>query len=206
MKFLFDLFPVIFFFAMFKWGEGHVASAQALGTKYLSGLVSGGVVTADQAPILLATSVVVLATFAQILYLLIRRKKVDVMLWVSLVIVTVFGGATIYFHNDLFIKWKPTVLYWAFAVMLLFTQFVLKKNLIRTMMGEQVELPAAIWTRLGLSWVGFFVLMGVLNLYVAFNYSRSAWVDFKLFGGVGLMFIFILAQSLFLSRHLDASK
>lgn len=206
MKFLFDLFPVILFFAMFKWGEGHVASAQALGTKYLSGLVSGGVVSADQAPILLATSVVVAATFAQIFYLLIRRRKVDVMLWVSLVIVSIFGGATIYFHNDLFIKWKPTVLYWSFALMFLFTQFVLKKNMIRTMMGEQVELPAAIWTRLGLSWVGFFVVMGILNLYVAFNYSRSAWVDFKLFGGVGLMFVFILAQSLFLSRHLDQTK
>ena len=206
MKFLFDLFPVIFFFGMFKWGEGHAAAAQALGSRYLSGFVSGGVVTLDQAPILLATSAVIVATVVQILYLLVRRKKIDAMLWISLVIVVVFGGATIYFHNELFIKWKPTVLYWAFSLMFLISQFVLKKNLIKTMMGEQVDLPASIWTRLGLAWVGFFLLMGFLNLYVAFNFSRSGWVDFKLFGGVGLMFVFILAQSLFLSKHMQEPK
>ena len=206
MKFLFDLFPVIFFFGMFKWGEGHVAAAQALGSRYLSGFVSGGVVTADQAPILLATSAVIIATVGQILYLLARRKKIDLMLWVSLVIVVVFGGATIYFHNELFIKWKPTVLYWAFTAMFLISQFGLKKNLIKTMMGDQVELPASIWERLGLAWAGFFLLMGFLNLYVAFNFSRAVWVDFKLFGGVGLMFLFVLAQSLFLSKHLQEPK
>ena len=206
MKFLFDLFPVVFFFAMFKWGEGHVAAAQALGTKYLSGLVSGGIVTAEQAPILLATSVVMVATFAQIAYLVIRRKKIDAMLWVSLTIVSVFGSATIYFHNDLFIKWKPTVLYWSFSVMFLISQFLLKKNLIKTMMGEQVELPDTVWTRLGLSWVAFFAVMGALNLYVVYNFSQSVWVNFKLFGGTGLMFVFILAQGLFLSKHMQEPK
>ncbi|MDP9108235.1 MAG: septation protein A [Pseudomonadota bacterium] len=206
MKFLFDLFPVILFFAMFKWGEGHVAAAQSLGSTYLSGLVSGGVVSAEQAPILLATSVVMLATFAQIAYLLLRRKKIDAMLWISLVIITVFGGATIYFHNPTFIKWKPTVLYWSFTLMFLISQFVMKKNVIKTMMGGQVDLPTAVWNRLNLAWAAFFLMMGVLNLYVAFNYSQSTWVTFKSFGGMGLMFVFVLAQSVFLSKHLQEPK
>jgi intracellular septation protein len=206
MKFLFDLFPVILFFAMFKWGEGHVAAAQALGSQYLSGMVSGGIVTAKQAPILLATSVVIVATIAQIAYLLIRRKKVDVMLWISLVIVGVFGGATIYFHNPDFIKWKPTVLYWAFAVLILGSQLCLKKNLIKSMMGAQLRLPESIWARLGFIWAGFFALMGCLNLYVAFNYSEADWVNFKLFGGMGLMFVFVLGQTLFLSKYLQEPK
>ena len=206
MKFLFDLFPVILFFAMFKWGEGHVVAAQSLGSTYLSGLVSGGVVSAEQAPILLATSVVMLATFAQIGYLLLRRKKIDAMLWISLVIITVFGGATIYFHNPTFIKWKPSVLYWSFTLMFLISQFVMKKNVIKTMMGGQVDLPTAVWNRLNLAWAAFFLMMGVLNLYVAFNYSQSTWVTFKSFGGMGLMFVFVLAQSVFLSKHLQEPK
>ena len=206
MKFLFDLFPVVLFFAMFKWGEGHVAAAQSLGSQYLSGFVSGGIVTAQQAPILLATAVVIIATLAQILYLLIRGRKVDVMLWVSLLIVGVFGGATIYFHNDLFIKWKPTVLYWSFATVLLVSQLLLKKNLIKTMMGQQLAMPDAIWEKLGLTWVGFFVLMGCLNLYVAFNYPTATWVNFKLFGGMGLMFVFVIGQTLLLSKYMQEPK
>ena len=206
MKFLFDLFPVILFFAMFKWGEGHVEAAQSLGAQYLSGMVSGGVVTAQQAPILLATSVVIAATLLQIAYLLIRGKKVDVMLWVSLLIVGVFGGATIYFHNELFIKWKPTVLYWTFALVLLFSQLVLKKNLIKTMMGHQLDMPHPIWEKLGITWVGFFALMGCLNLYVAFNYPTATWVNFKLFGGMGLMFVFVIGQTLLLSKYMQEPK
>ncbi|AEK62228.1 putative intracellular septation protein [Collimonas fungivorans Ter331] len=128
MKFLFDLFPVILFFGIFKWSEGHADAAQALASQYLSGFVSGGVVTVAQAPVLLATAVAIVATVAQIGYLLLRRKKVDAMLWVSLLIICVFGGATIYFHNDTFIKWKPTVLYWAFAVVLLVSQLLLKEK------------------------------------------------------------------------------
>lgn len=206
MKFLFDLFPVVLFFAVFKWGESNVAAAQSVGSQYLSGMVSGGVVTAAQAPILLATCVVIVATILQILYILARGKKVDTMLWVSLLLVGGFGGATIYFHNELFIKWKPTVLYWTFAVVLLFSQLVLKKNLIKTMMGHQMQMPPDIWSKLGLAWVGFFALMGCLNLYVAFNFATATWVNFKLFGGMGLMFIFVIGQTLLLSKYMQEPK
>ena len=202
MKFLFDLFPVLLFFSMFKWGESYPGVAHSLVDQYLVGFVSGGVVTAAQAPILLATAVAILATVAQIGYLKLRRKKVDGMLWITLAIIVFFGGATIYFHNETFIKWKPTVLYWSFAVALLVSQTMLKKNLIRTMMQEQITLPDNIWQRVGLAWVGFFCAMGLLNLYVAFNFTTATWVNFKLFGGMGLMFVFIIGQSLFLSKYI----
>ena len=202
MKFLFDLFPVILFFIVFKWGEGNAEAAQSFGQQFLSGLVSGGQVTLTQAPILLATAIAIIATILQIGYLLSRRRKVDGTLWLSFAIIVFFGGATIYFHNETFIKWKPTVLYWCFAAALLFSQIFLKKNLIRTMMEKQMSLPDGIWRRVNLSWVAFFMTMGLLNLYVAFNFSTATWVNFKLFGGMGLMFVFIIVQSLILSKYM----
>ncbi|NEX62866.1 septation protein A [Noviherbaspirillum galbum] len=206
MKFLFDLFPVILFFAMFKWGEGHPESAQAMAQHYLGGLVAGGQASAAQAPIMLATALAILATVAQIGYLLLRKRKVDTMLWVSLIIITLFGGATIYFHNDTFIKWKPTVLYWCFGGALVVAQMLLNKNLIRMMMESQISLPDAVWQRLSLAWAAFFGVMGLVNLYVAYNFSTAAWVNFKLFGFTGLMFAFIIAQSVLLSKYIKDSR
>src|SRR3569623_477963 len=202
MKFLFDLFPVILFFVVFKWSEGHADAAQGLVGRYLSEFVSGGAVTAAQAPILLATAVAILATLGQIGYLLLRRKRVDPMLWISLAIITVFGGATIYIHDENFIKWKPTVLYWIFSAVLFGSQIAFGKNLIRSMVGKQIELPGMIWERLNQAWAGFFAAMGLLNLYVAFNFATATWVNFKLFGFMGLMFAFIIAQSLVLSKYM----
>ncbi|MBC7513091.1 MAG: septation protein A [Herminiimonas sp.] len=203
MKFLFDLFPVILFFVVFKWGEGHAASAQATVQQYLSGLMSGsGQITLDQAPIMLATAVAIVATLVQIGYLLARRRKVDTMLWLSLAIIGVFGGATIYFHNDAFIKWKPTVLYWCFAAGLIGSQLLFKKNVIRQMMGQQLVLPDLVWLRLNFAWAGFFALMGALNLLVAFNFPTATWVSFKLFGGTGLMIAFVIAQTVLLSKYM----
>lgn len=202
MKFLFDMFPVILFFGVFKWGEGHADAAQAMVGQYLSGLVSGGSVGPEQAPILLATAVAIIATIAQIAYLLIRGRKVDGMLWVSLAIIVVFGGATIYFHNEAFIKWKPTVLYWVFAVVLIGAQITMGKNLIRLMMKAQIDLPDPVWTRLNMAWAGFFAAMGALNLYIAFNFPTSVWVNFKLFGFMGLMIAFVVAQTMFLSKYI----
>jgi intracellular septation protein len=203
MKFLFDLFPVILFFIVFKWSEGHGSAAQALVQHYLSPLVAGTTAIAvNQAPILLATAVAIVATIAQIGYLLIRRQKVDGMLWVSLAIIIVFGGATIYFHNDAFIKWKPTVLYWCFSIALVLSQVFMKKNLIRTMMEKQIALPELVWSRLSFAWAGFFAFMGILNLIIAFNFPTAVWVNFKLFGGTGLMIVFVVAQSLMLSKYM----
>lgn len=206
MKFLFDLLPVIFFFGVFKWAEGNAETAHALTSHYLSGLMSDGSITASQSPILLATAIAILASFAQIAYLLVRRQKIDAMLWISLAIIVVFGGATIYFHDETFIKWKPTILYWCFATSLLFSQLVLKKNLIRKMMEKQVTLPDNIWSKLSYSWILFFVFMGLLNLYIAFTLSTDAWVNFKMFGGMGLMMGFIILQSVYLSKHMKDAE
>lgn len=202
MKFLFDMFPVILFFGVFKWGESHSDAAQSMVGQYLSGLVSGGSVGPEQAPILLATAVAIVATVAQIGYLILRGKKVDAMLWVSLAIIVVFGGATIYFHNEAFIKWKPTVLYWVFAIVLVGAQVLMNKNLIRLMMKAQIDLPDPVWTRLNLAWAAFFAAMGVINLYIAFNFPTSTWVNFKLFGFMGLMIAFVVAQTMFLSKYI----
>lgn len=204
MKFLFDLFPVILFFAMFKWGENNPEAAQGLVGQYLSGFVSG-TATAAQAPIMLATALAILATVGQIVYLLLRRRKVDGMLWVSLAIITLFGGATIYFHNETFIKWKPTVLYWAFGAALVISQVLFGKNLIRLMMQKQLVLPDPVWQKLNLSWAGFFAAMGLVNLYVAYSFSTAFWVNFKLFGFTGLMLGFVVAQSLLLSKYMKDS-
>jgi intracellular septation protein len=201
MKFLFDLLPVLLFFAAYKFANGSQESSHALVIQAL-----GDGIAINQAPILIATAVAILATFGQVLWLMARGKKVEVMLWVSLAIIVVFGGATLLFHDATFIKWKPTVLYWLFAGTLAGAAVFLKRNLIRSLMQEQIELPEPVWVKLNLSWIAFFAIMGVLNLYVAFTYSEETWVDFKLYGGMGLMFLFVLAQGALLSRHIDEKK
>ena len=118
------------------------------------------------------------------------------MMWISLAIIAVFGGATLLLHDETFIKWKPTVLYWLFGAVLLSAQFVFGKNLIRAMMEKNIALPELIWQRLNLSWAVFFIVMGFINLYVAYNFSTDTWVNFKLFGSFGLMLLFIIAQGL----------
>lgn len=201
MKILFDFLPIALFFGMFKYAEGHKDWAASTATEWLGFMVSGGVVGLTEAPVLLATVVVIVATMAQIAWLKARGRKIDTMLWVSLGLVTVLGGATIYFHSESFIKWKPTVLYWVMGGALLFGQMVLKKNGIKSLMGSQMNLPDAVWRNVNFSWVGFFTMMGALNLWVAFNFPTSIWVNFKLFGGLGLMVLFVLAQAVYLNKH-----
>ena len=172
MKLLFDFFPVLLFFVAFKLFGIYVATAVAMAT-----------------------------TFAQIGFVWLRKRRIDRMLWVSLAVITVFGGATLLLGNETFIKWKPTVLYWLFGGSLTIAWLAFRKNLVRSMMEHQVSLPDEVWARLQASWIGFFVMMGALNLYVAYNYSTDAWVNFKLFGGLGLMLVFVLLQALMLARH-----
>lgn len=202
MKFLFDLLPIILFFAVFKIAEGQPEAAAAFASEHFGMLVAGGVVGPKEAPVLLATLVVIIATLAQIGWMLATRRKVDTMLWVSLVLVTVLGGATVWFHNETFIKWKPSVLYWVMGTALWLSQAVFGKNLLQAVMGEQLQLPTGVWRNLNFMWIAFFAFMGLLNLYVAYSFSTDAWVNFKLFGGVGLMLLFTLAQGLYLSRHM----
>ena len=177
MKFLFDLFPVILFFIAFK--------------------VQG---------IYVATAVAIAASVGQICWLWLRGRKIDTMLWVSLAIIVVFGSATLLLHDETFIKWKPTVLYWLFACVLGASELLFHKNLIRKMLGEQIQLPEPAWKKLNFSWTGFFAGMGFLNLYVAFNFPTDTWVNFKLFGGMGLMLAFVIGQSLFLAKYVEQKE
>jgi intracellular septation protein len=200
LKLLFDLFPVLLFFVAYTGGKRAPDAAAAV----LSGaLGAGGQVALDQAPILLATAVAIVATFGQVGWLVARKRPVDKMLWVSLAIIVVMGGATLWLRDPTFIKWKPTVLYWAFAAVLLGAQALLGRNLIRAMLGQQISLPDPVWTRLNLSWGAFFLAMGALNLYVAYSFSEATWVNFKLFGGMGLMLVFVLAQGMYLARFVE---
>jgi intracellular septation protein len=177
MKFLFDMFPVILFFVAFKFWGIYPATAVAIG-----------------------------ATLLQIGWLMFKKRKIEPMLWVSLGVIVVFGGATLLLQNETFIKWKPTVLYWLFATALGIGALIFKKNLIRAMMEKQVTLPEPVWLKLLLSWIGFFSVMGILNLYVAFNYSTDTWVNFKLFGGMGLMLLFVIGQALMLAKYMQEKK
>ena len=202
MKILFDFLPILLFFGTFKYAEGQKEWAARFASEHFGFLVSGGVVGTTEAPVLLATMVVIVATLAQIAFLLARGKKIDLMLWISLGLVVVLGGATVWFHNETFIKWKPSVLYWAMGASFWVSQTFFHKNLLQTLIGDQLDLPRSVWQRLNFAWIAFFALMGLLNLYVAYSFSTSAWVNFKLFGGMGLMLVFTLAQGVYLSRHI----
>ena len=179
MKFFFDIFPVVLFFVAFKFGD-----------------------------IFIATGVAIATTFAQIGWLLARGRKVDKMLWISLAIIAVTGGLTLLLRDETFIKWKPTIMYWVFAAGLGGSTLFFRKNLIRSLLTGQIRAPEAVWRRLNLSWIGFFVFMGFANLTVAFAFglSTETWVNFKLFGGIGLMLAFALLQGLMLSGYVGEDR
>ena len=177
MKFLFDLFPVVLFFTAFKLFD-----------------------------IYIATAVAIAATVMQIGWVKWKGGKVDKMMWITLIVIVVFGGATLALHDETFIKWKPTVLYWLFAAALSTAELVFRKNLVRAALGEHIQAPDAVWRKLGWAWVGFFAFMGAANLYVAYNFSTDTWVNFKLFGGMGLMLLFVVLQAVFLARYVEEKQ
>ena len=203
MKIFLDFLPLLLFFIVGKYADSHVDWAARFATDHFGFLVSGGVVGTVEASALLATVVVIAATTLQIAYLLVARKKIDLMLWVTFALVVTLGGATIWFHNATFIKWKPSVLYWAMGLAFWISQTILQKNLLQTLIGKQLQLPAPVWQRLNFAWIAFFGLMGLLNLYVAYTYSISTWFTFKAFGATGLMLVFMLAQGMYLSKHIQ---
>jgi intracellular septation protein len=169
MKLLIDFFPIILFFAAFKLWDIYVA-----------------------------TGVAIVATIVQIAWLRLRHGKVEPMQWLSLGVIVLFGGATILAQDETFIKWKPTVLYWLMAGALLVGQVLFGKNLLKALMGSQMELPEPAWRVMNWSWIAFFALMGVLNLWVAYHFDTNTWVNFKLFGGLGLMAVFVVAQAVYM--------
>lgn len=201
-KLLFDLFPVIVFFIAYKIGDANAEATRA----FMSGIGLPQPIGADEKPgIYLATLVAIVASVGQIAWVKLRGHTIETMLWVSLGIIIFFGGATLWLHDENFIKWKPTVLYWVFAGVI-FGAALFGRNVIRSLMRTQMELPDSAWGRLNASWGGFFAFMGVANLVVAFNFSTDAWVNFKLFGSLGLMLVFVIGQSVMLAKYIDKEE
>ncbi|MEY2700039.1 MAG: hypothetical protein RIQ52_794 [Pseudomonadota bacterium] len=177
MKLLLDFFPILLFFVTYK---------------YLG--------------IYPATAVVIAATVIQVGIGWWRLRRLEAMPLVTLVLIVVFGGATLVFQDEMFIKWKPSVLNTLFAVAFLASRWIGEKPLIQRMMGEQIALPAAIWRKLNDAWTLFFLLLAGVNLYVVYNFDTETWVNFKLFGLLGLTLVFVVVQSFFISRHVSETR
>jgi intracellular septation protein len=172
MHFLAEYFPLILFFVAFKVADIYVA-----------------------------TAVAIVASIAQIVYFRVRRGKVAPMHWMSLGIIVVFGGATLLLHDETFIKWKPTVLYWLFAMVLLVGRVVFKRNLIAALLPD-LELPEPLWGRITWAWVGFLMAMGAANLYIAAHFTTDVWVNFKIWGGMGLFMLAAVGTVASVARYL----
>jgi intracellular septation protein len=177
MKVLADLFPVILFFVAYQLFDIYVATQAAIAAAAL-----------------------------QVLYHKLRYGAAENMQWITLGLLVVFGGLTLLLRDPTFIKWKPTVVNWLFAAAFLLSQMFMDRSLLRRMMDHAVTLPDGAWLKLNHAWVGFFFAMGVLNLYVAYNYPEEVWVNFKLFGLLGLTLLFMLAQGFYLARFMEAEE
>ena len=174
MKLLFDFFPILLFFIAFK----------------IYGIYA-------------ATGVAMAASFLQVSIYYIKHRKFESMHLVTLGIVIFLGGATLLLHDVMFIKWKPTVIYWAFGIGFLGSQFIGKKTLIQRLMDSKIAVPQFVWTRLNVIWTAFFLTLGVVNLYVVYHFSTNAWVNFKLFGTLGLTLLFVVLQAVYIARYMD---
>jgi intracellular septation protein len=173
MKILFDFFPILFFFIAYKFAGIYIATYVAIGIAVL-----------------------------QLLYQYIRTKKLDQLQVVTLVLLVLLGGATIWLHDEIFIKWKPSIINWILGFVFLWSEFFSKKPLIQHLMESHISLPLFIWRRLNLIWAGFFTVMGFVNLYVIYHFPTDVWVNFKLFGMLGLTIAFVIVQSVYLAKHI----
>ncbi|NLA89861.1 MAG: septation protein A [Alcaligenaceae bacterium] len=175
-KIIFDFLPLILFFIALKMGD-----------------------------IYLATKVAIAATALQVVWLKLRNQKIETTHWINLIVIVLFGGLTIYLQDESFIKWKPTILYWLFAFIIAGSLAILKNNLIKRLMGTQITLPEPVWTKLAYSWSAFFAVMGILNLFVAFSgyFTIDQWATFKVFGLTILLIVFVIGQSLVLTKYMQ---
>ncbi len=177
MKFLADFFPILLFFIAYKVYDIYVA-----------------------------TAVAIVASFAQVGIHWFRHRRFENMHLITLAIMVVFGGATLLLQDEMFIKWKPTVINWLFAAVFLGSHFIGKKTIIQRMMGQAMTLPDPVWLKLSISWILFFVSIGFVNLYVVYNFDTDTWVNFKLFGLMGITFAFIMLQIPFLAKYIKTDE
>lgn len=186
MKLFFDFLPIVLFFVAYKLGGG---------------VYSFNGETYEIEGIYAATAVMIAATLFQVSYTWLRHRRVERAHLITLVLVVLLGGLTLWLQNPDFIKWKPTAVNWLFALVFIGAYLFTDKSLLERMMAEHIQLPVKIWARLNLAWILFFIGSGIANLYVAFNFDETTWVNFKLFGMLGLTLVFVIAQSIYLARH-----
>ena len=203
MKSLLDLFPLVVFFGGYYGAKAWPDAAASFIGVMLGLLGQSTPLPPDQLAMATATQLAMFATIAQVAILLAARQKVDKVLWITLVIVVAMSIATLVFHDPAIIKWRSTLLDWLFGLILLAGEFLFGKNLIRAMLGAQLSLPDDIWRQVNLSWVGYFALSGVLNLFVAARFAEETWVNFNMFGGPAIMVLFMLAQGVYISKHMQ---
>jgi intracellular septation protein len=202
VKLLLDLLPVIVFFGAIRVAKGWPEATIALVTTWL-GAIEG--TTADQldlASLILASLCGILFSVGQIGFLLSRKLPVAPPVWISAGLIVVFGGLTVWLHNAWFIKWKPSILYWIFALILLAGRWIWKRNLLGALLSQELELPPLVWDRLMYAWAAFFLFLGTANIAVAYAWSTDVWVNFKTFGLVGLTLVFSAFTGLYIARYL----
>lgn len=190
MKLLFDFFPILLFFLAYMFGADFLPADDPAFQEY------------REHPIYLATMVAMAAAVVQVSYAWIRHRKVDNMLLVSFVLIMILGAATLYLKNPLFIKWKGTAVNWLFGLVFGASQIFGERTVIQRTLGEQLELPVPVLRRLNLIWTLFFFVMGGVNLFVAYNFDEKTWVQFKMFGMLGMTFLFVILQTAYLYRYL----
>jgi intracellular septation protein len=174
MKLLFDFLPIIVFFITYKFFGIYVATI----------------------------SVIVISVLQVLIYWF-KYRRIDKMILVTAASAIILGGVTLMLHDEIYIKWKPTVIYWLLAALFIGSKLVTGKSLIQSILEANINLPKHVWYRLNWVWAAFFLAMGLLNLYVVYNYSTNTWVNFKLVGILGLTLIFVIAQSLYLTRYIQ---
>lgn len=177
MRLLFDFLPIAAFFVVYKFYGLYVATAAAI-----------------------------LISLVQVISYWVKHRSLPSIQLISLILILLFGGSTLLFHNELFIKWKPTVLYWLLAFIALISHYVGKKPLIQHLLETNITLPNSVWSSLNRNWFIFFMLMGGINLWVAYSFDTNTWVNFKLFGFLGITFLFILLQAIYLSRYIQSDE
>jgi len=153
-----------------------------------------------------ATGSLIVAACVQIIYFKIKKEKIPAKQWIIFALIVVFGTLTIYLQNDAFLKWKVTIINTFFASALIVSNSFFNKNIIKEFLGESLSLPENIWSRLNLAWAMFFLFCAGLNYYVAFSYDLDTWVNFKVFGLTGLMFIFSITSILLLYKYLPLEE
>ena len=198
VKLFFDLFPIILFFGAFKFGESDPQTAADILT-----LITGGT-GPEHAPVMLATLVAIVSTFVQIAIVFVRGKKPEPMLWISLAVIVVFGSLTIWLQNEMFIKWKPSILYWIFGGILLFAQCTGRNYIRKLLSNAEIKMPDTAWNTLQKAWIAFFATVGVISLVVAYTCATDTWVNFKLFGLMGLTLIFTIGMGFWIAKHVPS--